>query len=59
MLCFKILTTGNKITSNDVSNLLKAGSALDLKSEKSKPTITWMEDKIWLNIINLSRQTFA
>ena len=34
MICFKILTTANKISSSDVSDLLKGGAALDIKAEK-------------------------
>jgi len=38
---------------------LKAGAALDAKSEKSKPALSWVTDKIWLNILALSRHNFA
>jgi len=38
MICFKILTTGDKkekkLTANDVSVFLKAGSMLDIRNER-------------------------
>lgn len=37
MICFKLLTTAEKITNNDISLLLKAGASIDAKSEKNRP----------------------
>ncbi len=45
MMCFNILVRGNKINGADVSGILKAGSALDLKSETKQKPHNWMEDK--------------
>jgi dynein heavy chain len=59
MMCFKILTTANKINSNDVSLFLKSGAALDLKAEKAKPSLSFISDKMWLNVMALSRHVFA
>ena len=58
MICFKILITAEKLTNGDVNIFLKGGSSLDIKSERSKP-FTWMSDKIWLNVIALSRHHFG
>lgn len=59
LICLKLSQTANIITNNDVGVLLKSGSGLDSKSEKSKPSLTWLTDKIWLNILALSRHNFA
>lgn len=32
MMCFKILSTAEKINGNDISMFLKAGAALDIKT---------------------------
>ena len=37
---------------------LKAGSPLDIKSERPNP-FKWLADKIWLNVIMLSRHAFG
>jgi len=58
MICFKILITAEKLTNGDVNIFLKGGSSLDIKSERSKPFM-WMSDKIWLNVIALSRHHFG
>ena len=39
---------------SDLQVLLTAGAALDLKSEKAKPS-EWIPDAVWLNCIALSR----
>jgi dynein heavy chain len=41
-----------------VNIFLKGGASLDAKSERSKP-FTWLSDKIWLNIIALSKHHFC
>lgn len=38
---------------------LKAGASLDIKNERSKPPLSFINDKIWLNIIALSRHSFG
>merc|ERR1712228_4370 len=58
MVTLKIMVLGGTITSGDVSMLLKAGGALDAKVERANP-FKWLSDKIWLNIIQLSRQPFG
>lgn len=57
MMCFKILQTAQKITANDVSIFLKAGAALDIKTERAMPVK--LQDKQWLNILALSRHHFG
>lgn len=58
MMCFKILTTAQKVTGNDVSVFLKSGAALDIKTERVKP-LGFLADKVWLNILALSRHSFG
>lgn len=58
MMCFKILQTAQKINSNDVSILLKSGAALDIRAERAKP-FSFLQDKVWLNILAVSRHHFA
>jgi hypothetical protein len=38
---------------------LKAGASLDIKNERTKPALSFINDKIWLNIIALSRHNFG
>ncbi|CAD7937238.1 unnamed protein product [Amoebophrya sp. A120] len=58
MVTLKVLTVAGDITGADVSCFLKAGSALDVKSERPCP-FRWLSDKIWLNLLNLSRHPFG
>eukprot|EP00392_Amoebophrya_sp_AT5.2_P015401 g15603.t1 len=58
MVTLKILTVAGDISGADVSCFLKAGSALDVKSERPNP-FRWLTDKIWLNLLNLSRHPFG
>ena len=58
MMCFKILQTAMKITGLDVSIFLKSGAALDIKNERAKP-LSFLQDKVWLNILALSRHSFG
>jgi dynein heavy chain len=58
MVTLKIMVLGGTITGGDVSMLLKAGGALDAKAERANP-FKWLSDKVWLNIIQLSRQPFG
>ncbi len=37
---------------------LKSGAALDIKTERAKP-LSFLLDKIWLNILALSRHSFG
>jgi dynein heavy chain len=58
MICFKIMITAEKITNADVNIFLKGGASLDAKSERSKP-FSFITDKVWLNILALSRHHFG
>jgi len=58
MVTLKIMQVANQLTSVDVSVLLKAGSALDAKSERQNP-FRWLDTKVWLNILQLSRHAFG
>jgi dynein heavy chain len=58
MFTLKIMTVAGMITAGDVSCFLKCGSALDIKSERPNP-FKWLADKIWLNVIMLSRHQFG
>merc|ERR1719352_788876 len=48
MITLRILVVAGCMTGNDVSVFLKAGSSLDVKSERPNP-FKWLSDKIWLN----------
>lgn len=58
MVTLKILIIAGTLTGADSSCFLKAGSALDLKAERPNP-FRWLSDKIWLNILGLSRHAFG
>merc|ERR1740117_1327001 len=52
------MTVASMLTAGDVAMFLKAGSSLDVKSERPNP-FKWLADKIWLNVITLSRHQFG
>jgi len=58
MVTLKIMVVAGSLTSNDVSIFLKAGSSLDKNTERPCP-FRWMQDKVWLNVLQLSRQAFG
>jgi len=58
MVTMKIMTVGSQLTGADVSMFLKAGSSLDIKAERANP-FRWLSDKIWLNLIQISRHAFG
>merc|ERR1712178_623390 len=58
MITLKILVVANQLSGADVSMFLKAGSALDIKAERQCP-FRWMSDKVWLNILQISRHPFG
>lgn len=58
MMCFKILTTAGKISSNDVGLFLKAGAGEDIKECRPKPQFSFISEKAWLNIIAFSKHCF-
>lgn len=55
MMSFKILIKAQILTSADVSVFLKAGSGIDDRNKK----YTWMDNKVWLNIVALSKHKFG
>jgi dynein heavy chain len=58
IVTLKIMVISNSIGGGDVSMFLKAGSALDSKAERPNP-FKWLSDKIWMNVLQLSRQPFG
>lgn len=59
MVTLKIMVIAGSILGSDVSIFLKAGSALDIKAERQNPFPKWIPDKVWLNILQLSRHPFG
>lgn len=55
MMCFKILIKAGILTSADVGVFLKAGSGIDDRNKK----YNWMDQKVWLNIVALSKHKFG
>jgi len=55
MMALKILIKGGMLTSADVSVLLKAGAGIDDRNKK----YNWMDQKVWLNIVALSKHKFG
>ena len=55
MICLKVLLQSGELTGGDVAMLLKAGSGIDDRNKK----FNWMENRIWLNILALSRHKFG
>lgn len=58
MVCFKILQTSEKVSSNDISLFLKSGAALDSKTERAK-AVGFLSDKVWMNVLAISRHHFG
>jgi dynein heavy chain len=58
LFTLNILKTSGQLTPNDIGMFLKAGAVLDIKSERQNP-FKWMLDKVWLNILALSRHAFG
>ena len=54
-ICLKVLVQSGQLTGNDVAMLLKAGAGIDDRNKK----FNWMEQKIWLNVLTLSRHKFG
>ncbi len=55
MMALKILIKAGMLTPADVSVLLKAGAGIDDRNKK----YNWMDQKIWLNIVALSKHKFG
>eukprot|EP00971_Amphidinium_carterae_P111738 2212984-Amphidinium_carterae.1 len=58
MVTMKIMVVANQLTGADVALFLKAGGALDPKSEKPNP-LRWLPEKVWLNLLQMSRHSFG
>merc|ERR1712048_934244 len=58
MVTIKIMIIANQITGADSSMFLKGGSSLDVKAERQNP-FRWMSDKVWLNMLQISRHPFG
>lgn len=55
MMAFKILIKAGILTNGDVGVFLKAGSGIDDRNKK----YNWMDQKVWLNIVALSKHKFG
>lgn len=53
-MCLKILIKSGALNQADVNLLLKAGSGIDDRNKK----FNWMDQKMWLNIVSLSKHKF-
>lgn len=53
-MCLKILIKAKLLTQADVNMLLKSGSGIDDRNKK----FSWMDQKVWLNIMALSKHRF-
>merc|ERR1719160_1459448 len=58
LFTLNIMKTAGQVTPGDIGMFLKGGSALDIKQERPCP-FKWMLDKVWLNILALSRHQFG
>jgi dynein heavy chain len=58
LFTLNIMKIGGQVTPADIGMFLKGGSALDVKQERPCP-FKWMLDKVWLNILALSRHQFG
>mmetsp|Transcript_3612 Transcript_3612/g.4815 ORF Transcript_3612/g.4815 Transcript_3612/m.4815 type:complete len:1018 (+) Transcript_3612:3935-6988(+) len=54
MMCLKILIKSGMLNQGDVNMLLKSGSGIDDRNKK----FNWMDQKMWLNIMALSKHKF-
>jgi len=54
LMCLKILIKAEKLAVADVNLMLKAGSGIDDRNKK----IGWMNDKVYLNVLALSKHKF-
>lgn len=55
MMTFKILIKAGQLTNADVGVFLKAGAGIDDRNKK----YNWMDQKVWLNIVALSKHKFG
>jgi len=53
-MCLKILIKSKMLAQADVNMLLKSGSGIDDRNKK----FSWMDQKVWLNILALSKHRF-
>tara|TARA_B100000513_G_scaffold31241_1_gene12052 strand:- start:530 stop:3322 length:2793 start_codon:yes stop_codon:yes gene_type:complete len=54
MLAIKVERVAGRLSAAYVSNLLKGGGSLDVKTERPKPH-EWMPDSVWMNCLSLGR----
>lgn len=61
MICFKILLTAKKLSSNDVGLFLKSGAGEDIKARPKPigPAYNFFDEKAWLNMIAFSKHQFS
>ena len=53
-MCLKILMKAGQLNQSDVGMLLKSGAGIDDRNKK----FNWMDQKLWLNILALSKHKF-
>ena len=53
-MCLRILIKAGQLTQSDVNMFLKSGSGIDDRNKK----FNWMDQKLWLNILALSKHKF-
>jgi len=58
MVTLKIMVVAGSLTGNDVAVFLKGGSLLDKNTERPCP-FRWMSEKVWLNVLQISRHSFG
>jgi len=59
MVALKIMVVNGDLTGDDVLIFLKAGGSLDKNVERTSPFGKWMNEKVWLNAIQLTRHSFG
>lgn len=57
MICFKIMLTAGDLTEADVNMFLK-GAGGEKNTGKTKPSIKWLSEPVWHNILDLSTHHF-
>lgn len=58
MVALKNMVVAGELTNGDVSVFLKAGSSVDKNVERPCP-FRWMQDRAWLNAMELTRHAFG
>ncbi len=52
LLAFRVQLSAGNVSPSDYSLFLKAGSALDISTQRVKP-VKWISDRSWLNVVQL------